>query len=218
MHESSSPTNADLSPATSSPADETVRVPISSCPRCGKTLTDAGGIGWCPACGHCALLEQQAEQVPGQPPPRAPSKLGAVEFFSVVGRTPGWLWLLFAGVLGVIGASLAVSFILPDDSLDRVRWSLGQLLFGVAIMVMAHIWAIRQVPAVEVRGRSRGKYSLVELWRVAASRMPATRWPVNLMSWGVSLIVCALLVVGGFGWWVMNAKIGQDRPKTVQQK
>jgi hypothetical protein len=217
MHELSSPTNADLSPTTSSFADDTVTVPIASCPRCGGRVTDPGGISWCPSCGHCPLLEKQAEQVPDQPAPRAPSKLGAVEFFSVVGRTPGWLWLLLLGVFSVIGVSLTVGFILPHESIDRVRWSLGQLLFGVVVVVAAHLWAMRQVPAVEVRGRSRGTYSLVELWRSAASRMPATRWPINLLSWGVSLIVCALLVIGGFSWWVLNAKIAADRPKTVQQ-
>jgi len=217
MHESPSQTNAHLSPATASPANEPVTVPIPTCPRCGGKLTDPGGIEWCPACGHSELLQQQAQQLPDPPRRRTPSNLGAIEFFSVIGKTPGWLWLLLAGVVGVLIASLAVSFILPDDSLERVRWSVGQLLFGVALVVAAHVWAIWQVPALEVRGRSHGKYSLVALWRAAASRMPETLWPVNLLSWGASLIVCAFLVVGGFGWWVMNEQVVPDHGKAVQQ-
>ena len=101
--------------------------------------------------------------------------------------------------------------------MDRVLWSLGQLLFGVAVVVAAHAWAVVQVPSNEVRARGRGSWSLMGLWRAAASQMPATRWPVNLLSWGLSVIFCALFVVGGFGWWVMNAKIAPERPKATQQ-
>src|SRR5439155_26684802 len=117
------------------------------------------------------------------------------------------------GVLAVLGGSLRVSSALPDESMDRVFWSLGQLLFGVAVVVAAHVWAIVQVPSNEVRARGRGSWSLVALWRAAVSGMPATRWPVNLLSWGLTLIFCALFVVGGSGWWVMNAKIAPELPQ-----
>jgi hypothetical protein len=143
--------------------------------------------------------------------------LGAAEFFSVIDRTPGWLWLLLGGVLVGIGGSLWASLVLPEDSLRRVFWSLGQLLFGVALVVGAHVWVMAQVTSTEVRARGRGSWSLLGLWRAAASQMPATRWPVNLLSWGLTLIFCALFVVGGFGWWVMNEKIVQNQPKAGQQ-
>ena len=31
---------------------------VDPCPRCGKTLVDPAGLGWCPACGYCKSLAQ----------------------------------------------------------------------------------------------------------------------------------------------------------------
>src|SRR5436309_8080968 len=113
MNDLSSQKTTDQTPASTPPgAEET----STGCPRCGGTLTNPGSLSWCPACGYCPLLEEKDKQEPGQTPPDSPSKLGAVEFFSVVGRTPGWLWLLLGGVLAVLGGSLAASAALPDES------------------------------------------------------------------------------------------------------
>ncbi|MBI1918566.1 MAG: hypothetical protein HYS12_28060 [Planctomycetes bacterium] len=214
MNDLSSQNTTDPAPATSTGNAKETK---PGCPRCGGTLTNPGGLTWCPACGYCPLLEEKGKQEPRQTTTDVPSKLGAIEFFSVVGRTPRWLVLLLGGVFAVIVGSLGASSALPDESLHRVFWSLGQLLFGVAVVVGAHVWAIAQVSSTEVRARGRGSWSLLGLWRAAASQMPATRWPVNLLSWGLTLIFCALFIVGGFGWWVTNAKIVQERPKATQQ-
>jgi hypothetical protein len=112
--------------------------------------------------------------------------------------------------------SITANFTLPGESFVRVAWSTGQLLAGVLLLAAAHAWAIKTVPSIEVRARARGSYTLGGLWRATLSRLPRTRWPVNLLTWGVSLVLCAALIIGGFGWWVTNAKFAPERPKAVQ--
>src|SRR5437660_335279 len=53
------------------------------------------------------------------------------------------------------------------------------------------------------------------LWWAAVSRLPRTQWPVYLLSWGLSLVVCAALVIGGFRWWVVNSNLAPERPRAV---
>src|SRR5204863_9243925 len=106
MNDLSLPNSTDPAPAPSIPgAEETA----TGCPRCGGALTNPGSLSWCPACGYCPMLEEKGKQEPRQTSAREPSKLGAAEFFSVVGRTPGWLCLLLGGVLAGFGGSLWAS-------------------------------------------------------------------------------------------------------------
>lgn len=190
-------------------------VETSPCPRCGGRLLGPSGVTWCPACGYSPLLQQTPAAEPAAPA-RKPSKLGAAEFFRVVGVTPGWLWVLLLGIFAVVAVSLAADFLVIEDAHDRAVWGLWQLLLGLAVAVAAHVLAMRQVTVHEVRSRSHGSYSLTGLWQAALDRLPATRWPVNLLSWGAGLILCSVLIVGGLGWWLENVRFAPEKPKTLQ--
>ncbi len=189
--------------------------PDNDCPRCGKAMLDPGGIVWCPACGYCPLLEARATK--GRQPTAAPSpsRLGAAEFLLAVDALPGWLRVLVVGVLFILVVSLAANIFLPHASYLRVGWSAAQLFAGLVALVVAHVGALRTVPTVEVRARSRSADSIVGLWRAAVAMMPATRWPVTLLAWGLTLVLCSVFVVGGFGWWLSTVKFIEDRPRAA---
>src|SRR5262249_25882034 len=121
----------------------------SPCPRCKKPLTDPGGLRWCPACGYCPLLAVPGPQGP-PPAPRKPSKLGAVEFFQVLGITPAWLCVLLGGVFFIVAWSVTAEHMLPGGSFLRFAWSSGQLLLGILVVAAAHVWVIKTVPSLEV--------------------------------------------------------------------
>src|SRR5690348_15640877 len=67
---------AAVEETASAPAEATPEVPL--CPRCGGKLTNPEGLGWCPSCGYCRSLEQDAKKAALATPakPRGPSPLG----------------------------------------------------------------------------------------------------------------------------------------------
>jgi hypothetical protein len=148
--------------------------------------------------------------------PRVPSKIGAAEFFKVVWNMPEWLGRLLVGVFAAVGVSLLAHLLLIETAHERALWGLWQLLAGLALVAGAHVLALRQVPLCEIRACSRNNGSLTGLWRATLDRLPDTRWPVNLLSWGGSLILCSVLIVGGLGWWVENVRFTDEKPRAVQ--
>src|SRR5438132_8108230 len=116
---------------------------VVPCPRCGGKLTNPEGLGWCPSCGYCRSLEQDAKKAALAAPtaPRGPSALGIVEFAEVLGKLPRWLWVLLGGTSIVVGISVAADVVLPEDSLARALWSSVQLGLGLVGVLAAQIWA-----------------------------------------------------------------------------
>ena len=163
------------------------------------------GMSWCPSCGYSPLLEKPASKVIASPP-RAPSKLGAVELFKALGNMPEWLGRLLVGVFAAVVVSLLGHLLLIETADERALWALWQLLAGLVLVVGAHVLAFRQVPLGEIRACSRSNGSLTGLWRATLDRLPETRWPVNLLSWGASLIVCSVVIIDGLGWWIENVR------------
>ena len=198
---SSQPLSDVIQPTAPAPAN--VATATDACPRCSGHMLDATGIVWCPGCGYCPMLEKPAERA-GPAAPRAPSKLGAAEFFKVVASTPDWLGRLLVGVFAAVAVSLVAHLLLIETAHDRAVWGLWQFAAGLVLVVGAHVLALRQIPLGEIRACSRSNGTLTGLWRATFDRLPATRWPVNLLSWGVSLVVCSVLIVGGLGWWIEN--------------
>src|SRR5439155_25857678 len=132
------PANAapsSTTPATAEPSVPSVEPPpvASPCPRCNGPLTNPEGLGWCPKCGYCRSLEEDANKAALAAPPaaRRPSALGFVEFFEVLGKLPSWLWPLLGGIVGVVVLSFAADFVLPNESLSRALWSAIQLILGL---------------------------------------------------------------------------------------
>ena len=190
---------------SSPPAGTTLQADTAACPRCGGHLLEPTGITWCPACGYCPILEKPT---PRSNPagPRTPSKLGVTEFFKVVGNTPEWLGRSLVGVFAAVTVSLVAHLLLIETAHDRALWGLWQLLVGLALVAGAHVLAFRQVTLNEIRACSRGNGALTGLWRATLDRLPETRWPVNLLSWGASLILCSVVIIGGLGWWIENVR------------
>ena len=190
------------------PRQEEIPSLAPTCARCQGPLSSVSGLSWCQACGYCPSLDSTALPAEG-PAPAKPTKLGASEFAQFVGTVPPWLAVLLGGVLAVVGMSIIATLQLAPDSQERAVWCLAQLGLGLLLVVAAHVLAIAKVPSLEVRCRARGHYTVGGLWRAAIGLLPQTRWPVYLFSWGLSLVLTAVAVIGGLTWWVTNVKLGQ---------
>jgi hypothetical protein len=181
---------------------------LAACPRCDGKLTDPGGLGWCPGCGYCrSLAEGSAPTASVEPRPKqAPSTLGASELGLAMRHVPGWAWVLLGGVLVVGGTSAAADSLLEEDGLVRALWSALQMLLCLIGLVAAQLWAVLLIGAREEGLGARDIILPGRQWRAALRRLPATRKPVWLGAWSLTGLVCAAIVVGGFGYWLEAVK------------
>jgi hypothetical protein len=177
----------------------------SACPRCGGKLANPDGLGWCPKCGYCRSLdgdETPAALAPKRVASKPPSALGASEFGEAMKHMPRWVWPLLGGAAAVAVLSVAVDSLLPEECLTRALWSAFQLVLSIIGLIAAQLWAVLMVGA---RVDGLGAKDLIfpgRSWPAALRRLPATRKPVWLGGWSVTGLICAVLVVGGFNYWL----------------
>jgi hypothetical protein len=188
-------------PPAEATAEATPEAP--PCPRCGGKLTNPEGLGWCPSCGYCRSLEQDAKKAALAAPatPRGPSPLGVVEFVEVLGKLPRWFWVLLGGTSIVVGISVAANSVLPDDSLARALWSSVQLGLGLVGMFAAQIWAFLLVAPETEHLSAKDLILSTRLWSITCRRLPETQAKVWLGAWSFGAGLCAVFLVGGFSYW-----------------
>ncbi|HLJ92372.1 MAG TPA: hypothetical protein VKU02_04185 [Gemmataceae bacterium] len=188
-------------PETTPPAETTPAAP--PCPRCGGRLTNPEGLGWCPGCGYCRSLEQDANKAALAAPPvaRRPSPFGVVEFVEVLGKLPRWLWVLLGGTAILVVGSFGADFVLEPNSLARALWSSVQLALGVIALLAAQVWAFLLLAPESEHMSAKDLILSARLWSMTCRRLPKTRPQVWLGAWGMVAGTCAVLVVGGLDYW-----------------
>jgi hypothetical protein len=196
------------------------RVP-SSCPRCGKPLTDPAGIGWCQECGYCRSLEEDKAKVRLEPasaspagavqPPAAPegSKLG-----------PAWVWILLLGVIAFTAVSQVPARNLAPRSFERALWTTGQIGFGVLMILVGQFIALLRIAPHDEKLGFKDMFLPFHLWSQVCKRLPALSGSLCLASWGLATILSACIFIGGLSHWMtylpgQKNHPGQQSRKTV---
>jgi hypothetical protein len=178
--------------------------PDAACPRCDGTLTDPGGLGWCQKCGYCQSLEEEKARVPvavvEQPP--VPSALGTVEMIEIARSLPPWVWICVGGVFAIVMASFVPGVLLPNPSLPRAAWCTAQIILGLLVIIGAQVWAVFVLAPEDERLGNRDILMPGRLWVLVFRHLPRTIRHVWLGSWGLALVLSALLVVGGLSHWL----------------
>lgn len=197
-------------PSLPSPAAEDVPEPPeeepaapADCPRCRKKLIDPAGLGWCKACGYCRSLEEERARGPATagPAPLKASKLGGVEFVQLLMKMPSWAWRLLGGVAMVLLLTLPPALSLPDDSLPRAAWCTAQILLGVVLIIAGQVAALAIVAGDDEKLTIKDVLLPLGLWIVAARRLPETRKPLWMSSWGLTMVLSAVFFIGGLSHW-----------------
>jgi hypothetical protein len=205
--ESSRRTNFALD-RDSSPAARQAPAPAAApCPHCGGTLVSPGSLGWCQKCGYCESLEFEAGPLTAAA--RKPSPLGTFEILDMIRETPRWVWVLLGGVVGVALISLAADFLLEEDCLERAIYTTAQIGVGLLMVLAAQIWAGVWVGVATEEEIGPKDFILpFRLWSIAIGCLPRSRKPIILAGWGVAVMICAVLLIGGldFWWEVYNPK------------
>jgi hypothetical protein len=179
----------------------------AGCPQCGDKAP-WGGSAWCPKCGYYPKLGISISTDVLRPALEE-EKLEAAEI-------PTWVWVAGGGIVLVLAVSLFARFYVPVDG-PLTIWSLATLGLGVLLFGVSH------VQAYLVGGAGSDKLGLMDLflgpaavWRAAMKHMPDTQWLACRGTWGVTLMLCGLLVVGGLGWDELNQLVA-SKAKTQEK-
>lgn len=179
------------------PASKPVEHP---CPRCGEALTDAAGLGWCQGCGYCRSLDEDpAKDYLPAPAPAAPAAVA--EASQVVTRTPLWVWVMALGLVTLAAASWRVGLWLPPNSHQRALWTTLQIASGVFTMFVAQFFALFKLAPYDETLSFKDVFLPGRLWSHALKRMPGYGGHFCVAVWGLTLVVCAFLFIGGLNYW-----------------
>jgi hypothetical protein len=190
-----------------------------SCPRCNHPLLNLASLGVCQNCGYCHALEEARSAVITNQ---------SIEFrlFSV--RNLLYLWdrlvylhewivLLFAGVTVTLFISFMANRFLVPESAQRALWTTLQIGLGVAGMLAAHIWAGRMVKNLYSDGANISPLS-PRIWVGIARKLPKSGGPTYVATWCLTLILAAVFMIGGLGYWSKEDRRSQETPTRSKAK
>lgn len=163
-----------------------------TCSECG-TYEPWGLSSWCPQCGFYPKLGKCVghSDVDGQP-------LEQPQPQTIWELIPAWGWVLGVGTLASIGVSIWGRFYSEDPG-QLCLWTITQATSGLMMFLIGHF--IAYLNAVS-RSADFGILSIIvtpfKIWRPAIRRFPEGAWKLDLAVWGLTLVVGAFAIVGGF--------------------
>ena len=181
------------------------------CPKCGSKLINPESLGWCPKCGYCRSLEQDATNLPlslqlqGKSA-KKPSPLGVVEFWEMVVGLPRWLKVLVVGTIIAVLVSFLMNAVLPRETMSRAVWSTIQLVAGVVGLVAAQVWSVILIAPYEERVGPKDMFVPGKIWGFVFRRLPDMQKQLWLGTWSLSAGVCAVCLIGGLDFWYQYYK------------
>jgi len=183
------------------------------CPKCNRPLVDPYSLGWCKRCGYCRSLAESEPKV--ETPTAAPTTLTATG--SAIGQMPIWFWVTLFGVALIAGATFACGRFLTLSPFERALLATLQIVAGVAIMFVGQIAALMKIAPEDSTLSFKDALFPFRLYGLVAKRLPATQHCVYLGVWGMSLILCASIFVGGLGHWLNYIPKSKTAPNAVQK-
>jgi hypothetical protein len=184
------------------------------------------GWRWCHKCGHrVAGHEAPVGQAPAAGPGQRPASSGS-EMALATRVIPAWGWVLLGGLVVVAAVSCAADLRLAPGSRARALWSATQVGVGLVSLLLAGLFVSTRL------GWQRDHMGLADLlmpdrlWPKAFKCLPHTRWHVCAGAWSVALMLCGLVWVGGWTYWlptrppprVEKGGVGRFAPGNVAAK
>jgi hypothetical protein len=170
----------------------------SLCPRCKQPLADAGGLVWCQACGYCRSLAEDCARLPLDKPVVKAAPTNAPPRTT---RRPSPLWaiVLFAGIALLALGCYAASRHYPLTPLQRAAWTSIQILAGLALMFAGQLYALLTIAPGDGSLHFFDAIVPLRLYALVVRGLPRTCLALWISSWGLTLVLSALICVGGLG-------------------
>lgn len=177
----------------------------TACPKCKKPLTDVAGLGWCPACGYCVSAEKTAVR-PEVKNTSQEMPVGAQKQPSF--RVPTWPVALVAGVVLYAGATYFATRQNPTITpFARALWCTLQIASGVLMLWVGQFYALLRLAPLDDKFSFKDVLVPFNLYAKVFSRLPELQLSVWLLGWGVTIVVSAIVFVGGLShWWTYVGK------------
>lgn len=163
-----------------------------TCPECGSTQPQ-GLSSWCPDCGYypalgkCVGQPVTQEQEVTKPQPQTIWEL-----------IPEWGWVLGLGAIAAIGLSVGALFVCKSPT-ELCLWTLTQAGVGLVLFMTGHIAVYLNAVSKSIEfGMMSIFLTPLKIWRPTIHRLPTGVWKLNLAVWGLTLLVSAFAIVGGF--------------------
>jgi len=183
-------------------------VPGETCPRC-HTTEPWGHDSWCPNCGFYPSVDSDGinddswqDQIPVEEEPVPEGNLFA--------SLPAWFWIMMGGAASILVAGLGVRTQAAQQESLRGTIALSTLGIGFTAIGVAHLLAL--IYAMKHDRRVRLTDAMVAwftIWQPTITQLPASRGRVWSLSWGVTSLITAVLIIGGIDY---NAPFRTDGP------
>ena len=174
-------------------------VPGETCARC-HTTQDWGRDSWCPNCGYYPSLDAKAindKSWKDQIPVEAESAPEGNLFASL----PTWFWIMMGGSVGILLLGLVVRTRAADE--ESLRGFIALTTLGVSAVVIGVAHVLACVYAMKRDRRITPMDAVVSwfsVWQPTITQLPATRFRLWSLSWGVTSAITALLIIGGIDY------------------
>ena len=180
-------------PANNAPAQDT-------CPRCQGPLIDPRGLGWCKACGYCHSLDENRARLAAAP--AAPRARPTMPRPGVLVQVPRWGIVLPVGVIVTATASWAIGRYIPFEPLHRALWATIQAALGILVMFAGQAYGLFRIAPEEATLHFVDAIVPFRLYSLVCKRLPGMAIVLCIGSWGLTLTLSGLLLIGGMGHWL----------------
>jgi ATP dependent DNA ligase C terminal region len=201
------------------------------CENCGAPMK-AGSVTICRSCGWYASLGRCVEVDPNwktEDENAENAQTGTAVSTSHIGvwlrLLPMWAWVVIASVIAVIAESIVVRFATPHEIGGlRTKWSLLQLLAGVAVFFGCHLFNfVQQVADDSDVGVLDVVMRPIKLWLRTMQYLPTKLWLVNSAACGLTAAVMSVLVIGALPYdrlwdWGFKAPVKQNLMGAVMDR
>jgi hypothetical protein len=120
--------------------------------------------------------------------------------------------VLLAGMAMFAGFSLFPAKKLAPQSLERAAWATVQIAGGLLMILAAQFLALVRLAPEDEKLNFRDALLPFRLWGLVFRRLPALRLSVWLAGWGISLILSAVILIGGLSYWMKFLPQAKNRP------
>jgi len=179
--------------------DDSRPVPGETCVRC-HTTQDWGRDSWCPHCGYYPSLDAQGindKSWKDQIPVEAESTPQGNLFASL----PVWFWIMMGGSIGILLLGLVVRTRAANEEDLRGFIALATLGVSAVVIGVSHLLACLYAMKRDRRITPMdAMISWFSVWQPTITQLPATRFRLWSMSWGITSVITALLIIGGIDY------------------
>ena len=164
----------------------------ATCSECG-THEPWGLSSWCPVCGFypklgkCVGQSEVQQETETKPQPQTIWEL-----------IPEWGWILAIGTIAAIGLSVGGRF-WCSSAAELCLWTLTQASVGLVLFLIGHTIVYLNAVSKSVEfGMMSIFLTPLKIWGPTIRRFPKGAWKLDSAVWGLTLLVGAFAIVGGF--------------------